>query len=78
MKLNNKQVSVITLVGGFIMFFFGFGFFLIGNKLYGSDAGLIFAGGLLTYVSIQTIVNSISIIINKKNAKEVKKGEKKS
>ena len=72
MKLNNKQVSVITLVGGFIMFFFGFGFFLAGNKLYGSDAGLIFAGGLLTYISIHAIVNSISIILSKKDAKESK------
>ncbi len=50
-----KGIS-ITFMGIFLLFF-GSAFYLVGNKLYGSDASLIWAGGMLVLMSVQLLVN---------------------
>lgn len=47
-------ISIILM--GLFLFFFGFAFYLIGRNLYGTDASLIWVGGMLVIISIYGIV----------------------
>lgn len=48
-------ISVISM--GILLLFFGFSFYLVGRDIYGSDASLIWVGGMMVLISIQTLTN---------------------
>lgn len=57
--MNWKELFIgisVTFMGIFLLFF-GIGFYLVGNELYGSDASLIWVGGMLVLISVQGLVN---------------------
>ncbi len=48
-------ITVISM--GILLLFFGFAFYLVGRDIYGSDASLIWVGGMMVLIAIQTLVN---------------------
>ncbi len=46
----------ITFTGLFLLFW-GLAFYVVGREIYGSDVSLIWAGGILTLISIQMLVS---------------------
>ena len=48
----------IVMIGmGILLLFFGFAFYLIGRNIYGSDASLIWVGGMMVLIALQTLVS---------------------
>lgn len=50
-----KGIAMISM--GILLLFFGFAFYLIGRNIYGSDASLIWIGGMMVWIAIQALVN---------------------
>lgn len=48
-------IGMITI--GILLLFFGFAFYLVGRNIYGDDASLIWAGGMMVLISVQTLVS---------------------
>lgn len=59
---------IFVLILATFLFYFGMTFLLVGKNIYGSDATLLWASGILTYMGIRGFAVIISFIINKKNA----------
>ncbi|HEC39533.1 hypothetical protein LCGC14_0538110 [marine sediment metagenome] len=58
-ELEMIFVSILT----FFMLWFGIGFYLIGKEIYGSDAALMWVGGMITYMGIQGFASIIMYIV---------------
>lgn len=57
---------------GFLMLYFGLAFYIIGRNIYGKDATLIFAGGMLSVFAVNGLAQYYFNLFNHR-----KKGVKK-
>ncbi len=71
--MNKRQNSLIILVMGLLMFFISMTILAVGRSIFGADASILWAMGMLTYISLQGIVNGIQGILNRGSTKNKKK-----
>lgn len=57
--MNWKELftGIFVISIGILLLFFGFAFYLAGRNIYGDDASLIWAGGMMVIISIHTLIN---------------------
>jgi len=61
---------ILILINTFLLFGFGILCLLVGKNIYGIDASILWASGILTYIGIQGFVFIIKFIWDEtKNAK---------
>jgi len=61
--MKNLEWAVV-LFGAIFMLWFSFAILIVGRQLYGSDASLIWASGLLSLIGIRGLSNFILFIWN--------------
>lgn len=74
MKLNKKLKTIIltifTLTMSIFMLWFSFSVLFAGRELFGSEVNIIWASGILTYLGLKGLAESIWIIFVKREKKE--------
>ena len=63
--MNKDLEMIIVLCGAIIFFWFGMSFLFVGRMLYGSDASLLWASGILSWFGIIGICNFILYLIRR-------------
>ena len=63
--MKEEITMIMVLVGAIIMFWFALIILIIGRNLYGADASLLWASGILTMFGINGIWNFISYLMEK-------------
>lgn len=60
--MNWKEffTGIFVISVGILLLFFGFAFYLIGRNIYGTDASLIWVGGMTVLIATQTLANYFS------------------
>ncbi len=57
--MNWKEffAGIFIIIMGMLLLFFGFAFYLVGRNVYGDVASLIWVGGMMVLIAIQTLTN---------------------
>ena len=63
--MNKDLEMVIVLLGAILLYWFGMIFLIQGRILYGSDASLLWASGILTFMGIMGFGNFIIYLTNR-------------
>ena len=70
--MNKFLILITTLIIAIIILSFSFTVLYIGKNLFGSDATILWASGILAYISMSMIIQIIVILwYSQKNEKKV-------
>ena len=61
--MKRETLMLILLVSGILFLFLGLTILIAGNSLYGDDAALLFAAGMLTFMGVNALGNFTNYLI---------------